>query len=985
MNHLIIGLGGTGGKVIRAFRKQVYAEYRAVAPAGLDVGFLYVDSDPDEFKPDQADWKVLGTSVQLPVASQLNITGENLGARLKDIQSYPGIKPWIGDRTAWGEIIGAIVGAALGGQKRRLGRFLFACKIEKFREQVQSQVRTLQSNGRTEITFHVVAGLAGGTGSGTIVDAVAQLRAMYNDAQRHRIVLYLLLPEEFPQPNWDSGNYHSNGYAALVELNALSTGAYHPVDLVTGNRLVLGDPFNGAYVFGNENENGYQADVKNELPGIVGDYLFQKIAIADKVGWKSLGRMENAENGDGTPETTPGARVGERSKRFLSFGIKRIAIPEEEIGEYLSLNFARAAIQQLRSNNWQDGQGFVDSVRNIDTASFVREAETLGRWLLTDDHLTLSVPILQADDPNKKWRALGDEWDGAMTTFKSMVRDGPPPGWLDELHKYAVKRFDEGFRNAGVPSFYRTKAVAKRDMAREVRGRVERELFDDWRNGTRSAAEVSRVLGDLTGLLTDRLQGIDGVVAREREAAETANEALHAVQQRWAGMGLLGRMVGNRNNLLDEYGLQLREHFVRRTRVEAWMVGKTILGEVLTELADLRAVVDQITATMQDALTRVGAGIDARLKTGGGDDIKGHLVRFYDPDLVRAVTRELVLDQTQQATQTAKVRAALIERAGPNPGFLAFRDRVGLGDMVDRIESVAEDNARVAHDTLVLDIKRRILGVSIIGKLRERFGGDRQALGAYVANLVREAGCYLTVNPLESGKSGPGIPAGVQTLVQKWIVVLPKATEHAAFVADLKSAFKDAQPGDLEFIEADGRANEITMIAVKNLFPLRYLKVLPFLKAKYETRIAANPARFALELHTEGSLDTYPSLYVRSGDELRRDALALVLIGRGLGLVQDDPKGPTYHGRDADGFEAPPVRLGTSLLVAAEAIDDKLYAQLKADIDGRLAKTDDLEPVKDAIRTAPDVIKPLVGGDVADPRYRAVVEAAKAALMIIRR
>jgi hypothetical protein len=75
---------------------------------------------------------------------------------------------------------------------------------------------------------------------------------------------------------------------------------------------------------------------------------------------------------------SPSSHVGERSKRFLSFGIKRIAILEEEIKEYLSLSFARQSILQLRHNNWQDSQGFVDSARNIDVASFVRAAATVA-------------------------------------------------------------------------------------------------------------------------------------------------------------------------------------------------------------------------------------------------------------------------------------------------------------------------------------------------------------------------------------------------------------------------------------------------------------------------------------------------------------------------------------------------------------------------------------------------------------------------------
>ena len=94
-------------------------------------------------------------------------------------------------------------------------------------------------------------------------------------------------------------------------------------------------------------------------------------------------------------------------------------IPEEEIKEYLSLNFARQAIQQLRHNNWQDTLGFVDEARNIDAASLVRQPDVLSRWQLSDDHLTLAVPILASDDPQKRWKTLTAEWESVLPTFKA--------------------------------------------------------------------------------------------------------------------------------------------------------------------------------------------------------------------------------------------------------------------------------------------------------------------------------------------------------------------------------------------------------------------------------------------------------------------------------------------------------------------------------------------------------------------------------------
>ncbi|WP_404712268.1 tubulin-like doman-containing protein [Sphingomonas sp. MMS24-J13] len=983
MNHVIVGLGGTGGKAIRALRKLIYAEFRSESAPDASIAYLYVNSSREMMAPDDPSWKILGTSVQLPVASQLTITGEDLQARLANIQTYPGLKDWIGDRQTWGDILGSVVGAALGGQKRRLGRFLFACKIDEFKRSLQSLVRNLQANGQTDLTFHIVAGLAGGTGSGSIIDTVAQVRAMYSNPERHRIVPYLLLPDQFPPPNWDTGNYHANGFSALTELNALSTGAYAPIDVGSGNRLALKDAFNGAYVFGNENENGYQADIDKELPGVLAEFLFQKIVVAGQVGWRSLERAENAENGDGTPETMPGSRIGERSKRFLSFGIKRIAIPEEEIKEYLSLNFAQQSIQQLRHNNWQDTLGFVDQPRNIDVASFVRQADTLGRWALTDDYLTLSVPILPGDDVLKKWRPITGEWENVVPTFKSMAREGASAGWADELAKLMQKRFDEGFRNAGVVAFYRTKAMARRDMAREVRGRVERELFDDWRTGARSAAEISRVLAALADALNERSLAVDGTLASLAAEIEGTRDQIGIVHRRWSELGLLRKITGSRDTLLDALAINLQELHVRQTRVEAWTFAKPLLAEISTEIADLKATVDHVVSTTQEALRRVSSGIDERLKSADGD-VKGHLIRFYDPELVRRVTKTLAHDEAEQRTQTAKMRASLIEAIGPNPTFTSFAARLTLGELIDRIEATSEANAEIAHNTIVTEAKDRILGVSILTKLRERYGNDAVALRTYISKLVAEAGCFVTINALEKNRAGPGIPTGAQTLVEKYVVILPKAPDQAAFVEQLKSAFRDAQPGDLEFIESDDRANQITMIAIKNLFPLRYLRILPFLAERYAARIAANPVRYSLELHTEGSLETYPPLFVKSGDELRREATAYLLLAQAFGAVRAGSNGLQLLSKDADGFDNVPQTLGANLFAAADAVDFTTLDTLKRTVDEGMAKAADKAGLEASVKQAVEDAKPLVNGDVGDPRYRALVEAGRAALKMIR-
>jgi hypothetical protein len=147
-NHLVIGLGGTGGKIIRSLRKSIYQEFRTLEPETAKIRFLYVDSSKEIMGLDDPTWRTLGRSVQLDKRSQLLITGSDLNQILNNLDNFPQIRPWIGDRAQWRDILNSIVGETLGGQKRRLGRFLFACKASDFTAQLRHLASELPGEDR---------------------------------------------------------------------------------------------------------------------------------------------------------------------------------------------------------------------------------------------------------------------------------------------------------------------------------------------------------------------------------------------------------------------------------------------------------------------------------------------------------------------------------------------------------------------------------------------------------------------------------------------------------------------------------------------------------------------------------------------------------------------------------------------------------------------------------------------------------------------
>ena len=998
-NHLIIGLGGTGGKIIRAFRKTLFQEFRGRPLEKVNLGYLYVDSSQEMMGVDDPSWKILGTSVQLDQSQQVLIREANLINQLENINSFPGIKNWIGDRGMWRTILSGLdVSKAAGGQKRRLGRFLFACKIQEFNQRLKLRVAELQNTGETAVMFHICAGLAGGTGSGSLVDVIAQVRNAYRDNSKYRILIYTLLPEEHPKPNWDTGNYHSNGYAALLDLNALSVGYLRPHD-VTGeqDRIDAPDPFAGCYLFTNENANGLSVDVDRDIPGIAADFLYQKIVASSSLGWSGLDRIESGENGDSSPETDTTGRKKERSKKFLAFGVKRLAIPEDEIREYLAYSFTRQAALQLAYNNWSDEMGFRDEARNQEFASLVNEKETLQRWRLTDEHLTLSLPVLPMEVSSKRWKPINTEWADLLPNFKSVVRSLDQHVWLDELARMCEQRFNSTYRSdMGVPKFYETKAANHKEHAREIRRLIETELINEWKNGVRSMHEIGLILSALVVSLEGRLKGIDEKIVRTRESETNAAQKVANNNTEYAEVGPIGALMGRRENLLNAHANYLQEQMIYRTRAEAWSFAKILLQELITELQTLRTDVARIVSTISEAVTRFDAALADRCKQEDRDErvrLQQQLVRFYRPQEVIDFARELTRDGPLQSQQASGVRLALLHQLGDNPTFGAFNARISRQIFFDALERECERAAIDAHNNLLASNRDRprLLGVNIIDQLAREYSGRNEQLKKFISDLVKAAGNYVTFEPTEISKTARGVPRS-PTRLHSFTIILPKSADNAEFREALIEAFRGASESNVDVVSNDLNRNEITLVSITNLFPLRFLRPVGMLRDRWEKRVESAGARARLEVHLEGDGTDLPKLFIPSEQALRTEGLPYLIVAKCLGIVEEvrDKSGANQLRlltKDSDGFDNPPISLGGNLLEASDRIDEINFDLIKTAALEGVKKTAQQEEASVTLRkrilTEVEECKAAqCGGDATDPRYQTILTAGRAAMKL---
>ncbi len=998
-NHLIIGLGGTGGKIIRELRKTLFQEFRGKRLEKVNLGYLYVDSSQEMMGIDDPTWKILGTSVQLDPGQQVLIREANLATQLENINSFPGIKSWIGDRSLWRAILSGLdVGKAAGGQKRRLGRFLFACKIQDFNQRLKLRVAELQNTGEAAVTFHLCTGLAGGTGSGSLIDVIAQIRQAYRDRAKHRILLYTLLPEENPKPNWDTGNYHSNGYAALLDLNALSVGRIQPHDVTGGqDRIDATDAFAGCYLFTNENANGLSVDVDRDIPGIAADFLYQKIVASSSLGWTGLDRIESGENGDSSPETDATGRKKERSKKFLAFGVKRLAIPEDEIREYLAYSFTRQAALQLAFNNWSDEVGFRNEARNQEFASLVSEKETLQRWRLTDEHLTLSLPLLPMEISSPRWKSINTEWADLLPNFKGVVRGLEKTVWLDELARMCAQRFDLTYRSdMGVRKFYETKAANRKEHAREIHRCIETELMNDWKNGVRSMHEINLILAALLASLEDRLKGVDEKIVQTHEGAKNAEQKVANNNKEYAKIGILSALMGKRENLLDAQAIGLQEEMTYRTRAEAWAFAKGLMQEVAIELQTLKADVGRISSTITEAVSRFDAALAERCKEEDRDErarLQQQLVRVYRPQEVIDLARELTRDGPLQSEQASGVRLALIYQLGDNPTFGAFNARISRQMFFDTLERQCERAAVEAHNNLLAADRNRVrlLGVNIVDQLAREYSGRGESLKKFIGDLVKAAGYYVTFEPTEVSKTARGV-LRVPTRLQSFTVILPKSAENPEFMATLTDTFRGASECGVEVIQNDLKRNEITLVSIVNLFPLRFLRPVGMLRDRYEKRIDSGGDRARLEVHLEGDGSDLPRLFVPSDQALRTEGLPYLILAKCLGIVEQvgGSSGKAQLRlltKDADGFDNPPVPLGGTLLEAGDRIDETNFDLIKTAtldrVNREVRQEESRATLRKAILSEVEALKVNeCDGDIADPRYVTFLAAGKAAMKL---
>ena len=939
--HLIIGLGGTGGNVICELRKRIFEEYRSEDPQ-VDktfVDYLYVDSSKEDLlgvdkegkhvqKFDEK-WQTIGHSVALSPAQTLFIGGLEK-EKLTNLHLYNNINSFYTEQDRDDTIKGLdnIISDGIGGQRRRFGRMLFANNItseNNFCNRVRARVDNLLKKGKdkgdstSNVTFHICAGLAGGTGSGTIIDTVSQIRKMYpqhGNPNQYRICLYLYIPESQKNPDRDKeGFYRPNGYAALSELNALSLGVYMPVD-VTDTRDLDGEEkriqsagFEAAYVYTNRsfatgdasgNQYGF-----NELSKIVADFMFQKLLTGISA------RFESNENVNAGPEEdTNGTPV--HSRKFLSFGIKRLIYPEQEIQEYAAYKFAYTAAMQMVWG-WPKGATYPMelsydqvnvSANEVDGSDdFFAMRQTLN---LTDTRLTIGGGLAKGKwdgffkkylETAKKaqWTSVDEFWKGFADKLYSQIVGNANLDknlWVSRFQQEMQKQYSSYFRGNGVEGFYANCTDDKAYLAQESIDSVSAYLLGEWKEGRRSLAEVEKFLDLLIEACRKRYSSYDDTISRQLNIAQKKNQEANALAQKFAGRGLLSDLLSISTKTFEQYKNDMRDRYIAQTQKVAYTFAKVLMDEIIKRLVTLR---DQVHILKESMIAYIKTSADlanAKCQIGdGGYRSDAEVVKLYNPDDIRKLVEKFVHEEEKQKDGIFTLRQTVVNAAG-DKHFAGLAERCASTNFLQTmLDNPCRDNARERiTDYATENRSQKVLDMNVLEKLRAETDWEE-----IIEKLCRDALILIERNGNEVNADNLST-----SMVQ---FGLPEFKEDEDFRKEVLKKVKDYLAGEGYTLSDDDvyetTRGQMVMMTGKVAFSLRYIQSVRTLKEEYDKFIKDDICRQKL-IHTESFSRPLPSLFNKSSEELKVELYrVLPLLYTIPGLVAEEENKETGEKQDA--------------------------------------------------------------------------------------
>jgi hypothetical protein len=400
---VIIGLGGTGKKALMKIRRRFYDRFGQLDQFP-SVAYLYLDTDTNEVgqNTEAGGHRVIADAIEFANDETVSITVEQTAPYVDSPKTHPHVSAWfypnLRDKADLVQGAGAI---------RPYGRLAFFHRYDRVSSSIQNAVQKVTSMRSIQVTMDnglrvvtdgsvdvfIVGSLAGGTGSGTLLDTTFLVKHIAPQAKRYGFVA---LPSVFSTRSEGEARF-ANGYAALKEVNHYTlrpdANRVSTVDelqslhdfhvqwsLGESERSIAGPPFHYLYLLDAVNDKGIHSDMDG-VSELMADAIFYEFAMSEFGAHKRslrdntdqfLCQVAEIKDEDGSTMNRP------QPKHYSAFGLGRITFPADHVrvacaamlGQRVVGQWEKASDTTITPQQVDDflvRQGFLEKLGLLDT------------------------------------------------------------------------------------------------------------------------------------------------------------------------------------------------------------------------------------------------------------------------------------------------------------------------------------------------------------------------------------------------------------------------------------------------------------------------------------------------------------------------------------------------------------------------------------------------------------------------------------------
>lgn len=430
---LLVGLGGTGSKIVCRVSKMVTEEQRR------HIGFAVFDTDINELREIQAEnpfIRTIQTSTKLTVGEYLNI----------DTHA----------RDTWFPVNGILNSKSLtegAGQVRAISRLALdtairAGNMEPLHNAIEDLYKLEGNSGEQALRVVIVSSLAGGTGSGLILPVALYLKnylATKFQASANITRGFFILPEVFYEVirgQTERNNLRCNAYAALRELDAFLmkgdktlSDKYEKTVKIEFPRVGSGDveeydvrPYDFCFLFDAQNTEGKKLNSFNQYLDHAANCIYSQ----------SIGPMNKRSNS--SEDNTIRELCAQRGRnRYAGAGSAMLIYPTEDVKEFIALNWAKECVskqwlvfddmyrEKCLANSEMRAQGF--HVRDVNPS--IDYIESINQLSKQKDPFAKAIEEACTIYDDGGYKKVSDKWTEYVAQLKKFVKESTMTGQMD--------------------------------------------------------------------------------------------------------------------------------------------------------------------------------------------------------------------------------------------------------------------------------------------------------------------------------------------------------------------------------------------------------------------------------------------------------------------------------------------------------------------------------------------------------------------------